>query len=161
MNQTLNLSSADRKALRLLQAGTKLSKQELAEAVGMSPSTLWRRLADLEASGAIKGRVALLDPAKVGLPVCVILSVNLVDHNFTARERFEEFVTAQPEIMECYSVTGEFDYLLIIRSESVQGFELFLMNKVLAHKEVASTSSQIALSVKKYSTELPIDTRHR
>jgi len=156
MNQLLKLTSADRKALRLLQAGAKLSKQELAEAVGMSPSTLWRRLTDLEASGAIKGRVTLLDPTEVGLPVCAILSVNLVDHNLASRERFEEFVTAQPEIMECYSVTGEFDYLLVTRSQSVQEFELFLMNRVLAHKAVASTASQIALSVKKYSTELPI-----
>jgi Lrp/AsnC family transcriptional regulator len=113
-------------------------------------------LTDLEASGAIKGRVTLLDPTEVGLPVCAILSVNLVDHNLASRERFEEFVTAQPEIMECYSVTGEFDYLLVTRSQSVQEFELFLMNRVLAHKAVASTASQIALSVKKYSTELPI-----
>lgn len=122
----------------------------------MSPSTLWRRLTDLEASGVINDRVTLLDPAKVGLPVCAILSVNLVGHNSATREQFEEFVKARPEIMECYSVTGEFDYLLVIRSASVQEFELFLMNTILAHESVESTSSQIALSVKKYSTELPI-----
>jgi len=122
----------------------------------MSQSTLWRRVNELESAGAIKKRVALLDPDIVGLSVCVFLSINLVNHTAKVRAEFEAFVEQSPQIMECFSVTGGFDYMLIVRARSVLAFEAFLMDEVLGHKSVASASSQIALRQHKYSTELPL-----
>lgn len=150
------LSAADLKVLRLLQEDAGLSRQDLASASAMSSSTLWRRVSDLQASGAIRKRVALLDPEVVGVPVCVFLSVNLVDHDSKTRQRFESFVESAAEIMECYLVTGSYDYVLIVRSKSVKAFETFLMNEVLGHKSVASSSTQMSLRQFKYTTALPL-----
>ena len=98
----------------------------------------------------------MLDPEIVGVPVCVFLSVNLVGHEAKIRKSFESFIQSAPEIMECFSVTGGFDYMLIVRTKSVLDFETFLMEQILGHPSVASASSQISLRQHKYSTELPI-----
>ena len=156
MPHPIKLSVADIRVLKLLQNDIGMSRQELADAAGMSPSTLWRRVTELEATGAIRGRVALLDHEAIGVPVCAFLSVNLVSHETDIRRKFESLIDATPEIMECFSVTGGFDYMLIIRTKSVADFESILMERILGHPSVASTSSQISLRQHKYSTELPI-----
>lgn len=156
MDHAQSLSHADIRVLKLLQRTLDGTKQDIADAAGMSPSTLWRHINELEASGAIRKRVALLDPEIVGVPVCVFLSVNLVGHEAKIRKSFESFIQSAPEIMECFSVTGGFDYMLIVRTKSVLDFETFLMEQILGHPSVASASSQISLRQHKYSTELPI-----
>ena len=156
LHQLEKLSQSDRKILRLLQADTTRSRQELADEAGMSSSSVWRKINELETLGAITKRVALLDPNVVGLSVCAILSVNLHSHENDARHKFERFIQDQPEIMECFVVTGAFDYMLIVRASTVQELETFLMGKILGHESVATTSSQIALSQTKYTTQLPI-----
>ena len=150
------ISGPDRSLLRLLQADSGRPRQELAELVGMSPSTLWRKIQDFEAAGLIRKRVTLLDPDKAGLSVCVFVFINLVDHTKQTRSRFETFVDRTPQIMESYSVTGAHDHTLIIREGSVAAFERLLMEEILAHPSVASATSQLALRTQKYSTELPL-----
>ncbi|MDJ0698491.1 MAG: Lrp/AsnC family transcriptional regulator [Woeseiaceae bacterium] len=156
MDDSLTLSDADVKVLRAIQANATGSARELAERLGMSPSTVWRRLNELEQVGAIKGRVAIVDPERVGFPVCVFVFVNLKDYEKTTLRRFERFVNATPEILECFAVTGTNDYTLITRSRSVGEFERLLMDRILAHDSVASATSQFALRQHKYSTALPI-----
>ena len=154
--QNKALSAADIRVLKLVQHDIGLSKQDIADAAAMSPATLWRRINDLETEGVIRKRVALLDAEKVGLPVCVFLSVNLKNYEEKLRESFHTFVETTPEIMECFSVTGGFDYMLIVRTKSVAAFEEFLMNKILRHKSIATASSQISLRQQKYTTQLPL-----
>lgn len=156
MVQNTQLSKSDIRVLKLLQQDISLSNLEMAEKAGMSQSTLWRCINELQNSGAIRKRVALLDPDIIGVSVCVFLSVNLVSHDSTVRSDFETFVRQTPEIMECFSITGGFDYMLMVRSQTVQAFETFLMDQVLGHKSIQSASSQIALRQHKYSTELPL-----
>lgn len=156
MNQPLSLSAMDVKVLKLLQSDASASRQDLAEAAGTSPSTLWRKINELEAAGAIRKRVAILDPELLGVPVCVFLSVNLVNYDINTRNKFEYFVSQSPEILECFSITGAFDYMLIVRTRSVSDFEAFLMDRILGHKSVASASSQICLRLLKYTTALPL-----
>jgi Lrp/AsnC family transcriptional regulator len=156
MSRPINLTPADIRVLKLLQKDIGATRQDLAEAAGMSASTLWRRVSELEENGAIRARVALLDHEAVGVPVCAFLSVNLESHDKSTRKSFEALVEATPEIMECFSVTGAFDYMLIVRTKSVSEFEHILMDRILGHKSVASTSSQISLRQHKYSTELPL-----
>lgn len=155
MEQAL-LTSSDHRVLKLVQQDWGRSRQDLAEAAGMSPSTLWRRLTDLENSGAIKKRVALLDPTILGVPICVLISVNLVNYDAPTRQKFETFVQITPEIMECFSMTGGFDYMLIVRATTVMAFENFLMDKILGHSSVATASSQVSLRQHKYTTEIPV-----
>ncbi|MEM6832014.1 MAG: Lrp/AsnC family transcriptional regulator [Pseudomonadota bacterium] len=149
-------SDADIRVLKLLQSNLDAPKNELAEAAGMSPSTLWRRMNELQTVGAIRKRVALLDPDILGFPICVFLSVNLIGHDKPIRDGFEAFVTDTPEILECFSITGGFDYMLIVRSASVAAFETFLMDKILGHQFVATATSQISMRQHKYTTELPL-----
>ncbi|NIA27089.1 MAG: winged helix-turn-helix transcriptional regulator, partial [Desulfobulbaceae bacterium] len=133
-----------------------LTARELAECLGMSPSTLWRRINELEQVGAIEGRVALLNPEKVGLPVCVFVFINMVNHDKQTLAEFVRFVNDTASIMECFAVTGTHDYTLIVRASSVGAFEKILMEQILPHASVASASSQIALRQHKYSTALPL-----
>ncbi len=156
MDDSLTLSSADLKVLRAIQADATGSAREMAEQLGMSPSTFWRRMNELEQVGAIKGRVAIVDPERVGFPVCVFVFVNLRDYEKTTLGRFERFVNDTPEILECFAVTGTNDYTLITRSRSVGEFERLLMDRILAHESVASATSQFALRQHKYSTALPL-----
>ena len=150
------LSDSDQRVLKLVQRNWGSSRQDLADAAGMSASTLWRKLTELAQSGAIKKRVALLDPNIIGVPISVFVSVNLVNYDITTRQSFEGFVNITPEIMECFSIAGGFDYMLIVRARSVMAFEQFLMDQILGHASVANASSQISLRQNKYTTELPL-----
>lgn len=156
ITEAISLSETDRAILRAIQADASATVRELAEQLAMSPSTLWRRLNELQQVGAIRSRVALLDADKVGLPVCVFVFINLVNHEKSTLRTFEHFVNKTPEIMECFSVTGAHDYTLIIRTKNVGAFELILMDHVLAHPAVAAASSQVALRQHKYTTALPV-----
>ena len=151
-----NLTEIELRILRLLQDDSNLSRQELADRAGMSVSTLWRKVHDLDEAGVVRKSVALLDPGAVGLPVCVFVFVDLGDYQKENQIAFETFVERSPEIMECFAVTGSHDYILIIRTAGVAEFESFLMEKILPHPAVASATSQIALRQHKYTTALPI-----
>ncbi len=150
------LSETDLAVLRAIQEDASLTTRELAERLGMSPSTLWRRVNELEQVGAVEGRVALLNPDKVGLPVCVFVFINMMNHDKQTLEDFVGFVNETASIMECFAVTGAHDYTLIIRASSVGAFEQILMEQILPHASVASASSQISLRQHKYSTALPL-----
>ncbi len=152
----ITLSAQDISILNELQSGAAEGRTQLAEKLGMSPTTLWRRVNELKKSGVIRGDVTLLDPDQVGYPVCVFVFVNLKDYNRDTRHAFEAFIEDTPQIMECFSVTGAYDYTLIVRSRSVSDFETFLMEEVLSHPGVESASSQIALRQHKYTTAFPL-----
>lgn len=152
----LRLTEVDRAILRAVQEDADVTVRDLATRLGISPSTTSRRIAELEEVGAIRRRVALVDPEKVGFPVCVFVFIDLVNHSQETRRRFEALVAGTPEVLECFSVTGTHDYTLIIRTHSVGEFEHILMERILADDSVAQASSQIALRQHKYSTALPL-----
>ncbi|MCG8440311.1 MAG: Lrp/AsnC family transcriptional regulator [Caulobacterales bacterium] len=152
----LKLNDVDRRILRQLQRDCSVSSREAAAALGMSQSTYWRRASELEAAGAVTARVAVLDAEAVGAPVSAVVNVRMSGHAIEIREAFESFVRATAEIAACFSVTGEHDYTLIVRTPSVTAFEEFLMTRILAHPSVLTASSQIALRQLKYTTALPL-----
>ena len=150
------LDKMDRKILDLLQQNATLSHQEIAERVGSSPTSCWRRIKALEERGVIMRRVALLDPTQMDLRVSVMCGVTLKEHGDKAREAIENFVLSRPEVLECYSMSGETDHMLRIVVPDVSAYEHFLMNHVLAHPFVASASSSFTLRQVKYTTSLPV-----
>ncbi len=152
----MSFSASDKTFLNLLQKNAVIPKNELIEQAGMSGTTLWRKIQEFESNGLIRKRVTLLDPDIAGLSVCIFVSINLANYTPEARTSFEQFVERTPKIMECFSVTGSYDYTLIVREESVSSFERLLMHEILTHPSVASATSQIALKCQKYSTELPL-----
>ena len=122
----------------------------------MAQSTLWRRMNDLEKAGVIRGRVALVDPAMVGVKLCVLAQVTLEDHSEEAVQDFARLVEAHPEILECMKVSGVADYVLKIRAADVEAYEEFQSRFLLRSKWVRSVQSSFVLKEVKATTALPI-----
>ena len=157
MKQTpITLDRTDRAILHALQRDATLSVRALAQRLDLPQSSVWRRLNALEATGIVRARVALLDPARAGVGVCVFVQIDLTGHSPAIRQSFEALVARTPEIMDCFAVTGDFDYTLIVRCASVEDFEELLMHRLLAHDSVANASSQFALRHIKAETALPL-----
>ena len=150
------LTKSDYRLLDALQNNTSLSQIELAERSGMSRTSVWRRIREMEDAGLIEGRVALLNPKALGLQIHVLLSVSMVQHSDRTRKEFEEYIESLPEVMECYSVSGDRDYLLQIISKDMESYNDFLNTMILNHASVHSASSSFALRRVKYTTALPL-----
>jgi DNA-binding Lrp family transcriptional regulator len=122
----------------------------------MSQSSAWRKIQELEASGVIRKRVTLLDPGKLDLKLCVVAHVTLDDHHEEAVASFASVVLERPEIMECYALSGAFDYMLKIRTRDVESYEAFMTRYLMRNPHVRTVVSSFVLRELKYSTELPI-----
>ena len=121
----INLDAIDRRLLDALQRNGRLSATELAEQVGLTTSPCLRRLKILEREGVIRGYSALVDQAKVGLPVSVFVSVKLERQREESLERFESAVRRCPEVVECYLMTGQRDYLLRVVVKDLTAYNGF------------------------------------
>ena len=155
MPQT-TLDAIDQKILAALQGNARLTNVELAEQAGLSPSPCLRRVRTLEDDGIIKGYAALVDQESVGLPVSVFIMVSLEKQIEHALELFEERIRALPEVMECYLMTGDSDYLLRVVTSDLQAYEKFLMHQLTKFPGVNSIKSSFALKQVVYRTALPI-----
>lgn len=142
--------------LDALQRDAGRSQNELAEVAGMSRTSCWRRVRELEESGVIERRVALLSPARLGFQIHVLLAVAMVEHSDENRDSFEAHVQALAEVTECYSVSGERDYILQVLVADMDAYNTFINTKILRHPAVRSASSTFALRRVKYSTALPL-----
>ena len=152
----MNMSASDIKLLKALQENVNLSQIDLAERSGLSRTSVWRRVRELEEAGVIEKRVALLNPKDLGLQIHVLLSVSMIQHTDKIRQSFEAHVEHLSEVMECFSVSGERDYVLQIISKDMESYNQFLNTKILHHPSVHSASSSFALRRVKYTTSLPI-----
>jgi Lrp/AsnC family transcriptional regulator len=152
----LDLTEVDKKLLAEMQRNAGRSMAELASAVGLSSSACWRRVNRLEEEGFIRGRVALLNPEKLGLAVVVFVNVRLKAHSDDALRDFESTVAALPEVTECYTMTGAMDYLLRIVVPDIQAYEAFFRGHLSRMPAVQEVHSSIAITEIKYSTELPL-----
>ena len=146
----------DRRILSALQDDADISNAELAERVGSSTASVWRRIKAMEASGLLKRSVRLLDQRILGYGVNVLCNVRVRNHARDVRGAFESFVAERPEIIECFSMSGDWDYLLRIVAIDVSDYERFLMDTLLEHPSVGGASSHFALSLTKYTTALPL-----
>lgn len=150
------IDAIDRKILGELQRDASLSHAELADRVGASTASCWRRIRVLEADGVLGRHVRLLDAARLGRGVNVLCHVRMKSHSAEATEAFETFVASRDEIIECYSMSGDWDYLLRILVADVEDYNRFLMRIVLRHPSVATGSSHFALAQVKYTTAVPL-----
>lgn len=151
-----SLNKIDLKILSHLQNNARLTNVELSEHIHLSQSPCLRRVRNMESSGIIKRYVALVDQNAVGLPVSVFVNVRLEKQIERALEKFEETVQDWSEVMECYLMTGDFDYLLRVVASDLAAYERFLMDKLTCVPGVASINSSFALKQVTYKTALPI-----
>lgn len=152
----MKLSAADLRLLDAIQQDATRSQSDLAELAGMSRSSCWRRIRDFEESGLIDCQVAVLDPRKAGFHIQVLLAVSMTEHTDEVRLGFERHVSALPEVMECFSVSGERDYLLNVLVRDMEAYNNFLNRQILHHPAVRSASSTFALRRVKFTTRLPL-----
>jgi len=150
------LDSIDWKILSLLQSDARMSNVQLAQAVGLSPSPCLARVRALEQAGYISRYVSLLDALKVGLKVSVFIQVALEKQVEKALEIFENAIRERPEVMECYLMTGEADYLLRVVVPDIQALEEFILHFLSRVPGVGNIKSSFALKQVKYQTALPL-----
>jgi Lrp/AsnC family leucine-responsive transcriptional regulator len=140
-----------------LQRDSRQTVQQLAEAVGLSSTPCWKRVKELEASGIIRGYGALVDREKVGLALCVLAEINLTRHNEDDVRRFEEAVAACPQIVSCYSTTGQADYVIKVLVPDIKRYEAFLHETAFKLPGVTHVRSSVVLKEVKSEARLPLE----
>ena len=152
----MELSAADRRLLDALQIDATRSQVELADLAGMSRTSCWRRIRDFEKAGLIERQVAILDPRQAGFQIQVLLAVAMTEHTDENRHDFERHMQTLPEVTECYSVSGERDYVLHVLVKDMDTYNQFLNSQVLKHPAVRSASSTFVLRRVKYTTHMQL-----
>lgn len=145
----------DYKILREVQRNADITVNELAAKVNLSPTPCWRRLRRLEHDGVIRGRVALVDGAQVGLQLCAFVTVRGPTHSAAWAARFLAVVTAYPEVLEVHRIAGDRDYLLKVVVRDIAAYDAFY-RRLITDIEAARVSSAISLQQAKYTTALPL-----
>jgi Lrp/AsnC family transcriptional regulator, leucine-responsive regulatory protein len=150
------LDRTDLRILELMQQHGRLSNQEIAERVALSPSPCLRRIRRLEELGVIRGYVALLDPKKLGLGLLAYVSIKLEKRGKMPMDEFKARVQTWPEVVACYAMTGEMDYLLRVHVGDLEHFSRFVMERLLKQPGVVDVKSSFALERIKDTTALPL-----
>ncbi len=153
---SLRLDRIDRKILALLQEDADRPLQEIAAKVNLSTTPCWRRIQQLKERGVLRRTVAILDPAKVGLPVSVFVAIKTSQHNAAWLERFARGVRELAEVVEFYRMSGDVDYLLRVVVPDIAGYDVFY-KKLIKVAELTDVSSSFAMEELKYTTALPLD----
>jgi Lrp/AsnC family leucine-responsive transcriptional regulator len=155
MPKTL-LDSTDRKILAELQADGRLSNQELAERVALSPSPCLRRVRALERAGVIRRYAAVLDPSQIGLGLLAYVTVKLEKRGKMPVDQFTRAVESWPEVIACYSMTGDMDYLMRVQVEDLEHYSRFVMDKLLKQPGVIDIRTNFVLERVKETTAMPL-----
>ena len=145
----------DRSILRALQRNARASLQEIGGAVGLGASTCWDRIRKLEQSGAIAGYTVRLDAQALGYHDTVLVQLTLDSHTDTTLERFGEVLAAIPEVIECYLVSGDYDYLLRVAVKDTRDYERLLREKLYKIKGIRHSKSSFVLRTLKRA-DLPV-----
>ena len=154
--QNVPIDQTDRRILQLLQTETGINAAAIGERIGLSQSACWRRMQRLREEGVIKDQPVILDPEKVGLSTMVFAQVKLTSHGRSNLTDFADAVRGYPEVLDCYVVLGNIDFLLRIVAEDIKDYERFIYEKLSQLPGVQEVNSSIALSEIKHTTVLPI-----
>lgn len=156
MKKTLELDRIDRRLLTELQRNSQLSTPELAEIVGASVPTCYRRIKRLRESGAITADVCLVDPLKVGAAMLIVVEVELERERLDLHEAFKRAMAKAPEVTQCYGVTGEFDFVLMVMVPDLDSYNRFTEKAFYGNANVRKFRSLFVLHRVKFSTAVPL-----
>jgi Lrp/AsnC family leucine-responsive transcriptional regulator len=149
-----HLDEVDWQLLGLLQKDGRMTNADLAKTVGLSPPSVLQRVRTLERSGLIRGYAALLDAERLGFRITAWVQISLALHQDQPIERFRKSIQEIPEILECYNVTGDFDFLMKVVVKDMRTYELFVREKLAKIKGVQQIKSSIAFGTSKYNTHI-------
>ena len=150
------LDRVDLRILDLVQREGALSVAEVASRTGLSTTTCWRRIQNLEQTGVIRGRVALLDRSALGLDVTIFAHVKLSTQGRDAISAFAEAIRERPEVLDCYTTMGEWDFMLRVVTRDIKAYEAFYLDHLSKLPYVQSINSSVTVTVIKETTVLPI-----
>lgn len=153
----MNIDRTDLKILDALQKDASRSTAEIAQQVGLSQSPCWRRISLLEGEGVIRRRVALLARDRLGLSVMVFVNVKLASHGWQSLPKFKEQVVSFPEVMQCYMVMGDTDFVLLVATPTIEDYNTFVQKHLSQIPGVQAIESRIVLEETKNTTELPLE----
>ena len=150
------MDTTDIKILNCLQVDSALSVSEVAKKVGLSTSPCWNRIQRLEQSGIIRGRVALLNAESLNLRVTAFVSIRTNQHSTEWFEKFSKSISAFPEVVEFYRMSGDVDYLLRVVVPDIASYDDFY-KRLIEHVDLTDVSSSFAMEEIKYTTTLPLE----
>ena len=150
------MDKIDRKILAILQKDATTPVAEIGRKVGLSTTPCWRRIQKMEEDGIIRGRVAILDPRKVNAGVTVLVSIRTNEHNDAWMRKFAAAVDDMTEVVECYRMSGEVDYLLRVVVPDIAAYDSFY-KKLVGRIPLTDVSSSFAMAQMKYTTALPLE----
>ncbi len=150
------LDRIDRRILDVLQREGALPVAEVAARIGLSTTTCWRRIQALEQAGVIRGRVAVLDRAALGLDVTIFAHVKLSTQGRDAIAAFAGAIRERPEVLDCYTTMGEWDFMLRIVTRDIKAYEAFYLDHLSKLPYVQSINSSVTVTVIKETTALPL-----
>lgn len=151
------LDRTDRRILEQLQSDGRLSNQELAERVALSPSPCLRRVRALERAGVIRGYAAIVDPLQVGLGLLAYVTVKLEKRGKMPVDQFTRAAQSWPEVIACYAMTGDMDYLMRVQVQDLAHYSRFIMDKLLKQPGVIDIRTNFVLDRVKETTALPLE----
>ena len=154
--QTFRLDQTDRKILHLLQSEPGINASHIGERIGLSQSAVWRRIQGLREEGIIRDQPVKIDREKIGLNTMVFAHVKLTSHGRSNLAAFAEAVKSYPEVLDCYVLLGNVDFLLRIVTEDIKAYEQFFFERLSQLPGVQEINSSISLSEIKHSTVLPV-----
>ncbi|HET8753745.1 MAG TPA: Lrp/AsnC family transcriptional regulator [Salinimicrobium sp.] len=148
------LDKTDKKLLHLLQSDSKRTNKELSGKLDLSVTAVYERIRKLERAGVISKYVGIINPEKVEKSFTAFCQIKLVQHKKSNVVQFEKQVAQLPEVLECFHVSGEYDYILKITLKDMQAYREFMLNKLTALDHIGSTQSTFVISPVKNTTEL-------
>ncbi|MBV8523077.1 MAG: Lrp/AsnC family transcriptional regulator [Acetobacteraceae bacterium] len=144
MSEALEIDRLDREILRLLVTDASLSLAEIAGRVGLTPTPCWKRIRRMEQAGIIQGRVAVVDPAKIGMPVSVFVEIETADHSEAWLARFARVVSEMPEIVDAWRMSGDVDYLLHVMVPDIASYDGFY-RRLIGQIPLRNVSSRFSM----------------
>lgn len=153
---TIELTSQDIKILELMQQDCDRSSSEVAEKLNMSQSPAWRRINRLEQQGVIEKKVAILNKKALGMELVAFTTINLSQAGRKNMEMFEQAIKQLDEVVECYTMTGSWDYMLKVVVKDIRHYEKFVRSRLLEVPMIGEVHSHISVTEIKNTTELPL-----
>lgn len=154
--QSVKIDRLDRELLKLLQTESEITASEIGERIGMSQSTCWRRIQRLRDEGLIQDQLVTLDRKKAGLNAMIFAQVKLSSQGRSNLAEFSDAIQSFPEVLDCYVLMGNVDFLLRIVAADIDAYEKFFFEKLSTLSGVQEITSSIALSEIKHTTALPL-----
>lgn len=157
LNIIMKIDNIDKQILNLLQENARITNVELASKVGISPPAMLERVKRLEKGGFLKKYIAVINPDKLGKNIIALISVWLSAHQLRSIDSFTKQINKFEEVLECYHIAGEEDFILKIMSNSIKDVEDFLLKKLTKIQGVSKVNTKFVLSTVKYETKIKIE----